>query len=77
MCIKKLNDLTPGDWGVITRIDNKGNIRRRLIDLGFAEKSRVCCVLTAPFGDPKAFYIKGTVIALREEDSSRINIQTL
>ena len=74
MYIKKLNDLVPGEWGIIKNIDNIGSMRRRLIDLGFAEKSKVRCILTAPLGDPKAFYIKGTVIALREEDSSKINI---
>jgi len=40
--------------------------------LGFAPKSSVTCAFSAPMGDPKAYVIKGTVIALREEDSSLI-----
>ena len=71
-----MNDLSPGEWAVIKELKNKGDMRRRLNDLGFAEKSEVCCTLTAPLGDPKAYYIKGTVIALREDDSSLITVQT-
>ena len=51
-------------------------MRRRLFDLGFAPESPVSCVFKAPMGDPKAFVIKGTVIALREEDSSLILLKT-
>ena len=70
----KLSSLHPGESGVIDNLENKGMIRRRLIDLGFARGSEAACVGVAPFGDPKAYLIKGTVIALREEDSSKINV---
>ena len=32
------------------------------------------CVLVSPMGDPKAFLIKNTVIAIRDEDSRNIKI---
>ena len=69
----KLCDLSPGKSGIIKGLKNTGDMRRRLIDLGFADKSEVSCVLSAPLGDPKAFLIKNTVIALREEDSRDIS----
>ncbi len=71
----RLCDLSPGESGVISGLDSCGDMRRRLIDLGFAEKSRVSCVLEAPLGDPKAFMIKNTVIALREDDSKDIYLK--
>ena len=69
---KTLNDLSSGESAVIKRVYNSDNMRRRLFDLGFAPKSKVYCAFSAPLGDPKAFVIKGAVIALREEDSSLI-----
>ena len=69
-----LNSLNPGECGIITELKNKGNIRRRLMELGFAKGSKTACLGIAPCGDPKAFLIKNTVIALREEDSALIKI---
>lgn len=69
-----LNSLKPGECAVVTNLENKGNIRRRLMELGFAKGSKTACLGIAPFGDPKAYLIKNTVIALREEDSALIKI---
>ena len=71
----KLSSLKIGESGIIDSLENRGMMRRRLIDLGFAKGSETACVGVAPLGDPKAYLIKGTVIALREEDSSKINVE--
>jgi ferrous iron transport protein A len=71
---ENLSCLCPGEYAVIKSLENKGSMRRRLMDLGFAKGSKTACIGVAPFGDPKAFLIKNTVIALREEDSSLIKI---
>ena len=52
----------------------EGSLRRRLLDLGFARGNRVMPLLTSPLGDPTAYAIMGSVIALRQEDASKINI---
>ncbi len=67
-----LNHLHDGQWAVIDSAHNDPIMKRRLFDLGFVPGTLVECVQTAPFGDPKAFLIKNTVIALRCEDSSKI-----
>lgn len=64
-----------GDCGIIKRLNNKGTIRRRLIEVGFIPGSTVEYVCKSPLGDPKAYFVKGTVIALRKEDSSNIVIE--
>ncbi|MBR3933030.1 MAG: ferrous iron transport protein A [Clostridia bacterium] len=74
---KSLNDLLQGETAIIKKLYNKGTMRRRLIDLGFAPQSVVGCAFCAPLGDPKAFIIKNTIIALREEDSSLIKVSIL
>ena len=53
----------------------RGENRRRLLDLGFVRGATVSIDLLNPLGDPKAFLIKGTAIALRENQSSKILIK--
>ena len=53
-----------------------GSMRRRLQDLGLIEGTRVECLQRSPSGDPTAYLIRGAVIALREEDSSKIIVET-
>ena len=45
---------------------------RRLMDIGFTERTEVKCVLAAPSGEPKAYLVRGSVIALRREDAQLI-----
>ena len=49
-------------------------MRRRLLDLGFTAGAFITCLQHSASGDPAAYLIRGTVIALREEDSRRIAV---
>ena len=69
-----LQSLAPGESGFVEKIDMKGGMRRRLMDLGLIEGTRVECVGAAPSGEPKAFFIRGAVIAIRKEDCEKIII---
>lgn len=69
-----LDILKPGQKAKVKKLDVKGSIRRRLQDIGLIEGTDVECVLKSPFGDPSAYNIRGAVIALRIEDSSKIII---
>ena len=53
----------------------RGDSRRRLLDLGFVKGAEVKIDLLTPLGDPKAFLIKGTSIALRQNQASKILIK--
>ena len=70
-----LYHLAPGESAVIKKLYCGGSIRRRLLDIGMTEFTKVVCVGAAPTGDPKAFLIRGAVIALRREDSINILIE--
>ncbi|WP_158839267.1 metal-dependent transcriptional regulator [Polaribacter sp. L3A8] len=52
----------------------RGENRRRLLDLGFVKGATVNVDLLNPLGDPKAFLIKGTAIALRKDQAVKILI---
>ncbi|NMM51687.1 FeoA family protein [Paenibacillus aquistagni] len=56
----------------ITRIEVQGVMRRRLLDLGFVPGNRIEVLQKSPLGDPIAFRVNNTTIALRSEESSQI-----
>lgn len=50
---------------------------RRLFELGLINKTRIECVAKAPFGDSKAYLIRGAVIALRPTEAESIAVEKI
>lgn len=67
-----LDDLPLGTYGKVEVLNCKGAIRRRLLDLGIVKGTPIVPILKSPSGDPTAFVIRGSVIALRKEDANLI-----
>jgi ferrous iron transport protein A len=61
--------------GKIKQINIEGPIKNRLLDLGLIDGTIIEKVYQSPFGDPIAYLVRGTVIALREEISSMILVE--
>lgn len=49
-----------------------GSERRRMLDLGLIHGTTVQALQASPSGDPVAYFIRGAVIALRNEDAEKI-----
>lgn len=71
-----LSQLKAGQRALVTRIDTAGTMRRRLMDLGLIPGTEVMCFGHSPLGDPSAYLVRGTVIAIRAKDSQNIIIET-
>ncbi|WP_062236774.1 FeoA family protein [Fictibacillus sp. FJAT-27399] len=67
-----LFDGKKGDFIRITSMEIEGVMRRRLLDLGFVPGAVVEVIRKSPLGDPIAFRVSQTTIALRKEESTRI-----
>lgn len=72
-----LNDLNVNQECTVKGIIFDGIIRRRLMDLGILPGSVMKCVLSSPSGNPKAYFVKGSVIAIRNCDASFIEVDLL
>lgn len=72
-----LSSLNTGEEGIVTYFDKGCPLLSRLLDLGLTEGTRVCCLLKSPAGDPKAYYIRGALIALRSEDAAFVFVKPL
>lgn len=69
---KSLSDLHIDESGVVARVECEGEQLRRLLDLGITAGTRVEALFRSPGGDPTAYFIRGTVIALRRCDAKKI-----
>lgn len=67
-----LSSLPTGGGATIDTLLTKDPLRRRLFDLGFTPGAHVRCLFAAPGGDPRAYLIRDTVIALRNADAKTI-----
>lgn len=70
----RLTELAAGKSGIVSSITAGGMQRRRLMDMGFIPGTKVETVRRSPTGNPTAYLIRGTVIALRKEESDMLFI---
>ena len=71
---RTLDRLSPGRTGRILSLDTTGPLRRRLLDLGFLPGAAVAALQEGPWGDPVAYGVLGSVVALRRCDAAAIHI---
>ncbi|MBR5429982.1 MAG: ferrous iron transport protein A [Firmicutes bacterium] len=67
--------LATGQTAVVREVADQGPLGRRLLDLGLVPGSGVTCLGRAPLGDPAAYLIAGTVIALRRRDAACVRLE--
>ena len=72
--LNNLNDIKINDTVIVSSINDKCQIKRRLLDIGLIPGTKVTLVYTSPFKDPKAYLIKNTLIAIRDKDSKEIKV---
>ena len=70
-----MNDLVPGQRARVFRVEAAGSMRRRLLDIGLIPGTRVTCQGHSPAGDPAAYLVRGTVIALRGTDAALVETE--
>ncbi|MHC4134069.1 MAG: metal-dependent transcriptional regulator [Planctomycetota bacterium] len=72
----RLSDLRLGESATVVGIlpACRGMQRRRLLDLGFVPGTRVEAELRSPRGDPTAYRVRGTLIALRSDQAGHVRI---
>jgi ferrous iron transport protein A len=69
-----LNDLQLNSVGKIEKIDCDDSIKRRLLDLGLVRGTKIVPILASPSKDPRAFLVRGSIIAIRKEEAEKIKI---
>ncbi|MCQ2604119.1 MAG: ferrous iron transport protein A [Spirochaetia bacterium] len=70
-----LNQLKPGESGIISKVGGQGSLRLRFLDMGLIPKTKVTMVKIAPMGDPIEILIRGYELTLRIDDAKNITIK--
>lgn len=70
-----LSSLPEGKTALIKGINTQESMKRRLYDIGLIPGTSIECLQKSMFGDPTAFLIRGTVIAIRKKDSDKIFVK--
>lgn len=72
-----LNQLELDKEGIIESIDCDTNIKRRLLDLGLVKGTKIIPILVSPSKDPRAFIVRGSIIAIRKEEAKKIKLNII
>jgi len=70
-----LADLDPGQTATVVRIQGRGTLRRRLMDLGLIAGTPVTMERTAPLGDPLEILVKSTHLSLRRQEAAEVQVE--
>lgn len=69
-----LDQLTPNTSAQIVSLSSSGAERRRMLDLGIIPGAVISVEARSPLGDPTAYRVRDTVVALRREQARLISV---
>jgi DtxR family Mn-dependent transcriptional regulator len=77
--VLRLSDLQDNERAEVVGLDEacQGFSRRRLMDLGFTEGAAIRPALRTFASDPRAYEVRGTLIALRNDQASQVLVRPL
>lgn len=70
-----LDQLKPGTKARIAKVERKGAVSRRLVDMGLVRGAPVNVVKVAPLGDPIEVKIKNYSLSLRKKEAAAIAVE--
>ncbi len=70
-----LKDMKPGESARVTAICEKGQLRRRIMDMGITKNVEIYVRKIAPLGDPIELTVRGYELSLRKADAEMIEVQ--
>ena len=76
MNIYSLDNLPLNKDGYIIDLKSQGALRRRMLDLGLIKNTLIKPVFISPSGDPRAYEVRGSIIAIRKNDAELVRIKT-
>ncbi len=70
-----LDMLKTGHKATVVNLNNQSTERRRLFDLGILPGTPIENVMPSPLGDPVAYRVRNSLVALRREQAKLIEIE--
>ena len=72
--VMTLNDIEIGKKCTVEQLNDTGEIRRRIMDMGITKGTQVSVMKVAPLGDPIDVIVRGYHLSLRRSDAENIEV---
>lgn len=72
--MRTLDQLKPGESGVVAELHGEGAIQQRLLEMGVLEGSEVEVIRLAPLGDPLEIRVQGYHLSLRKAEAKLVEL---
>lgn len=72
-----LNDIEVGGSCIVTKLNDTGEIRQRIMDMGITKGARISVRKVAPLGDPIDLTVRGYHLSLRRSDAANIEVERI
>ena len=69
-----LDDIAVGNSCIVERLNDTGEIRRRIMDMGITKGTEISVLKIAPLGDPIDISVRGYQLSLRRSDAKNIDV---
>jgi len=73
----KLNETRSNQEYRVKGVNAPYELKYRFYDLGIVEGSRIKRLKSSPLGDPVSYFVKGTVLAIRNSDALHIEVEEI
>ncbi len=70
-----LDKISTGEFAIVVSVDTQISLKQRLYDIGLVPGTKVKVVHQSPSGNPRAYLVRGAVIALRNCDAEKIIVR--
>ena len=73
--MKTLKEVACGQTVKVAKLNGKGPVKRRIMDMGITKEVEVFVRKVAPLGDPIEVTVRGYELSLRKADAEMIEVQ--
>ena len=75
--LRPLSELPPWSVAIVESVHGAEDLRRRLLEMGFCNRTTVTAIRRAPLGDPLEFFLRGYYVSLRSEEARCILVSPI
>lgn len=73
--MKTLDCVRPGESVTVQRLQGRGPVKRRIMDMGITKGTLITVRKVAPLGDPLEINLRNYELSIRKEDARMIEVQ--
>ena len=73
--MKTLKDVQVGETVTVAKLHGEGPVKRRIMDMGLTQGTKVYVRKVAPLGDPMELTVRNYELSVRKADAGMIEVE--